>query len=187
MISPTGIEAADRRATAGRGTGWQTVWGVLLVVAGILAVLIPTVAAVAKVLVVAALLLVGGAFEIFHALQTRHAKGFGWRLISGILTVALGILLLVRPLTGVAALALLVAAFFLAGGIARSILAFQLKPLRGWGWILFDGLLSIALAVLIAISWPQSSFAVIGILVGLWLIAAGIWRIVLARAVSATS
>lgn len=182
MNSPTGVDVPGRVDTSLSGTRWQTAWGVLLVIAGILAVLMPAIAALAQVVLLAWLLVLGGAFEIVHAIQTRQAKGFGWKLVSGILTLVLGVLLLVRPVTGVAALALLIGAFFLVGGIARAILAFQLRPLGGWGWILFDALLSIALGVLIAIGWPQSSFAVIGILVGLWLIAAGIWRIVLARA-----
>lgn len=187
MNIPIDVKAADRPETAGSGTRWQTVWGVLLVIGGILAVLMPAVAAIANVLLLAWLLIFGGTFEIVYAIQTRHAKGFGWKLTSGILTLVLGILLLVSPLAGVAALALLIGAFFLVGGIARSILAFQLRPLSGWGWILFDGLLSIVLALLIAIGWPQSSFAIIGILVGFWLMAAGIWRIMLARARTALS
>lgn len=181
----TDIEAANRPAAAGQHTGWQTLWGVLLVIGGIVAVLMPVIVAVVQVLVLAWLLIFAGVFELVHAIQTRRAQGFGWKLTSGALTLVLGILLLVRPVTGVAALALLIAAFFLVGGIARSLFAFQWRPLRGWGWILLDGLLSIALAALVAIGWPQSSFVIIGVLVGFWLITAGIWRIVLARTLAA--
>jgi len=46
---------------------------------------------------------------------------------------------------------------------------------------LFDGLLSIVLALLIALGWPQSSLAIIGLLTGLSLLSTGIWRIMLAR------
>ena len=72
-------------------------------------------------------------------------------------------------------------AFLFASGITRTVLAFRLKPQRGWGWILFDGLLSIGLALLIAIGWPQSSLAFIGLLTGFTLILTGIWRIMLRR------
>jgi uncharacterized membrane protein HdeD (DUF308 family) len=93
----------------------------------------------------------------------------------------LGIAILVLPLAGVASLALLVAAFLFAGGITRTALAFRFKPRRGWGWVLFDGLLSIGLAILIAIGWPQSSLAFVGLLTGFTLISAGIWRTMLRR------
>ncbi len=161
------------------GAGWQVVWGVLLILAGVLAVLMPGIAALATALIFAWLLVFGGAFEIVYAVQTRSRDGFGWKLASGILTLVLGIAILIVPLAGVASLALMVGAFLFAGGVTRTMLAFRLKPQSGWGWILFDGLLSIAVAILIAIGWPQSSLAFIGLLTGFSLIATGIWRIVL--------
>jgi hypothetical protein len=57
----------------------------------------------------------------------------------------------------------------------------RFKPRRGWGWVLFDSLLSIGLAILIAIGWPQSSLAFVGLLTGFTLISAGIWRTMLRR------
>ena len=80
---------------------------------------------------------------------------------------------------GVASLAMLVGAFLFVGGITRIALAFKLKPQRGWGWVLFDGLLSVVIAALIAFGWPESSVAFIGLLAGFWLIWAGLWRILL--------
>ena len=179
-IKNSGIRPPDAA-----GHGWQIAWGVLLIVAGILAVLMPGVAALATALVFGWLLLFAGGVEIAYAIQTRARQGFGWKLTSGILTLLLGVGILVVPLLGVAALALLVGAFLLAGGIARVMLALQLKPLHGWGWVLFDGALSIVLAILIAIGWPQSSLALIGLLTGISLLSTGIWRIVLARHFSA--
>lgn len=161
------------------GAGWPVVWGVLLILAGVLAVLMPGIAALATALIFAWLLVFGGAFEIVYAVQTRSRDGFGWKLASGILTLVLGIAILIVPLAGVASLALMVGAFLFAGGVTRTLLAFRLKAQSGWGWILFDGLLSIAVAIFIAIGWPQSSLAFIGLLTGFSLIATGIWRIVL--------
>jgi uncharacterized membrane protein HdeD (DUF308 family) len=178
------IMANAKNATTGAhlsasGSGWQVVWGVLLILSGVLAVLMPGIAALATALIFAWLLIFGGAFEIVYAVQTRSRNGFGWKLASGILTLALGIAILIVPLAGVASLALMVGAFLFAGGITRTMLAFRMKPQSGWGWILFDGLLSIAVAILIAVGWPQSSLAFIGLLTGFSLIATGIWRIVL--------
>lgn len=161
------------------GSGWQLFWGVLLILSGVLAVSMPGVAALATALIFAWLLIFGGAFEIVYALQTRSKEGFRWKLASGVLTLVLGIAILIVPLAGVASLALMVGAFLFAGGITRTMLAFRLKPQSGWGWILFDGLLSIVVAILIAVGWPQSSLAFIGLLTGFSLIATGIWRIVL--------
>ena len=159
--------AAPAVPVGASGSGWQVVWGVLLVVSGILAVLMPGIAALATALIFAWLLIFGGAFEIVYAIQSRTKDGFGWKLASGVLTLVLGIAILIVPIAGVASLALMVGAFLLAGGVARTMLAFRLKPQSGWGWILFD------------IGWPQSSLAFIGLLTGFSLIATGVWRIVL--------
>jgi len=175
------INAPHVQTVAAPSTGWQIAWGVLLIICGILAVAMPGVAALATALVFAWLLIFGGGCEIAYAIQTRDKNGFGWKLASGILTLVLGIAILVLPLAGAASLALLVGAFLFASGITRTVLAFRLKPQRGWGWILFDGLLSIGLALLIAIGWPQSSLAFIGLLTGFTLILTGIWRIMLRR------
>ena len=167
------------------GRGWQIAWGVLLIGAGILAVLMPAIAALATALVFAWLLIFAGACEIIYAVQTRSSHGFGWRLASGILTLLLGLAILFVPVAGVASLALLVGAFLLLSGISRTMLAWRMRAYRGWGWVMFDGLLSIALAILIAIGWPASSLAIIGLLTGFTLISTGVWRIVLARSVPA--
>ena len=173
------LDARDRQLKAAPASGWQVAWGVLLILSGVLAMVMPGVAAYATALLFAWLLILGGACELAYAVQTRDQKGFGWKLASGILTLALGVAILLVPLAGVASLAMLVGAFFFAGGIARTVLASTLKPQRGWGWVLLDGLLSIVIALLIAIGWPENSIAFIGLLTGFWLVWAGVWRILL--------
>jgi len=159
--------------------GWSIVWGALLIVTGILALLMPEIAALATALTLAWLLVLAGAFEILHAVQTRHRDGFGWKLASGIVTLLLGISIVLFPVAGVATLALWIGAFLFAGGVLRLILAFRLRPERGWTWVLVDGLLSIVVGGLIAWGWPASSIPFIGLLAGFWLLFAGIWRIML--------
>jgi uncharacterized membrane protein HdeD (DUF308 family) len=181
MATANPSNANTPQPVAAPGRGWQIGWGVLLVVAGFLAVLMPAVAALATALVFAWLLIFGGGCEIVYAIQTRASHGFGWKLASGILTLLLGVAILVVPAVGVASLALLVGAFLLLGGIARTMLAWRMRPRRGWGWVLFDGLLSIVLAILIALGWPATSLAIIGLLTGFTLISTGVWRIMLAR------
>lgn len=158
--------------------GWVMVWGILLIVTGVLALLMPGIAALATALTLAWLLIFAGGVEIVHAIQTRRRPGFGWKLASGIITLLLGLSLLMFPIAGIASLALLIGAFIFAGGISRLILALRIKPHKGWGWVLFDGLLSIVIGGLIAWGWPASSIAFIGVLTGFWLLFTGVWRII---------
>ena len=83
------------------------------------------------------------------------------------------------PIAGIATLALWIGAFIFAGGIVRLLLALRVRRAKGWGWVLFDGLLSIVIGILIAWGWPASSIAFIGLLTGFWLLFSGIWRIML--------
>jgi len=173
------LNAQDSRSRLAPASGWQLAWGALLIISGILAIVVPGIAALATALVFAWLLVIGGASELAYAIQTRRQNGFAWKLASGIFTLILGIAILVVPLAGVASLAMLIGAFLFAGGITRTVLAFTLKPAKGWGWVLLDGLLSIAIAAVIAVGWPATSITFIGVLVGFWLILAGTWRILL--------
>lgn len=157
--------------------GWSIAWGILLIVAGILALLMPEIAAIATALTLAWLLVLAGVVEVVHAFQTRHRTGFGWRLAAGIITLILGLLLLVFPIAGIATLALWIGAFIFAGGIVRLILAFRVRPAKGWGWVLFDGLLGIVIGALIAWGWPAGSIAFIGLLTGFWLLFWGVSHI----------
>jgi uncharacterized membrane protein HdeD (DUF308 family) len=158
---------------------WRITFGVLLIFTGVLAIFMPSIAAFSAVLVFAWLLILGGIFEIAHTFQRQDKSSFIWMLTVSTLTLVFGVILLVTPLTGVASLAVLIGSFLFGSGIARTMLAFSLYDQKGWGWVLFDGALSIGLAVLIAIDWPRSSLSIIGMIIGISLISAGIWRILL--------
>ena len=162
--------------------GWVIVWGVLLIVAGIVAIVEPGVAAVATTLLIAWLFVFAGVVELVYAFQQRAHDGFAWKLIAGVATLAAGVCMLVFPIASIASLVLLIGAFLMASGISSVLLAFKLRPRAGWGWVLFDGALSIVIAIMIASGWPQNSIDFVGILVGLCLISNGVWRIMLGRA-----
>jgi uncharacterized membrane protein HdeD (DUF308 family) len=179
-MATNSVHSHDLSTRREPGRGWQIAFGVLLVVSGFVAVLMPAVAALATALVFAWLLVLSGGCELAYALLTRAREGFGWKLASALLTLALGIALLFMPVAGVASLALLVGGFLFVSGVSRFILAWRMRPRRNWGWVMFDGLLSIALSVLIIIGWPSNSLAIIGLLTGFALISSGVWRIALA-------
>lgn len=177
---------ADTAAPDPRTTGtWVIIWGVLLIIAGILAIGQPKVAALAVDLLLAWLLVFAGIVQFVYALQERGKDGFRFKILSAILTFLLGVFLLLRPMLGVASIALLIGAFMLASGVSSVMFALKHKPKAGWGWVMFDGILSIVIAFLIANGWPESSISFVGILVGIVMIYGGVWRIILGRALRA--
>jgi len=174
---------AETAAPAPKASGtWVIVWGVLLIIAGFLALTEPAIAALAADLLLSWLFVFAGVVEIVYAIHERGKDGFRLKILSGILMFLLGVFMLLRPFTGVASITLLIGAFLLASGVSSIMLAFRVKPRPGWGWVLFDGILSIVIALLIASGWPQSSIAFIGILVGIVMMYGGVWRIMLGLA-----
>ncbi len=162
--------------------GWVIVWGVLLIAAGVLAIVVPAPAALAAALLLAWLFVFAGVVEAVYAFHQRAEDGFGWKLVAALALLVLGVVMLLFPIASVATLALVIGGFLLASGVSSVMLAFKVRPKAGWGWVLFDGVLSIVIALLIAIGWPQNSIGFVGILVGICLISGGFWRIMLGRA-----
>jgi uncharacterized membrane protein HdeD (DUF308 family) len=165
-----------------RSPGWSLALGILLVIAGVVALIFPLLAAVTAALYVGWFALVAGIIAIVVAIRTRSEPHFGWRLAVGVLYIVLGFMLVANPIAGAASLALLVGALMAASGIVEIMLAFRHRPKSGWGWLLANGILSIVLALLIVIGWPLGSLVLIGYLVGFQIITCGIARLGLGMA-----
>lgn len=162
--------------------GWSLVLGILLVIAGVLALVYPVMAAVAATLYVGWFAVLAGVVALVVAIRTRREPHLGWRLAEGIVYLVLGFLLVANPVAGAASLALLVGALIAASGVVEIMLATRHKPRRGWGWLLASGILSIVFAVLIASGWPLGSLVLIGYLVGFQIIMCGVARIAMGLA-----
>ena len=149
------------------------VLGIVLMILGILAVLAPWAAGLAVQAVVGFVMIGAG---ITWTVFSFHAKSWGsglWEALVGVLAVISGVIMLAHPLVSLAILTLVLAAYFTAAGVLKMIFAFQLKPMPGWGWVFFNGVVSILLGVLITYQWPFSGAWAVGILVGVDLLIAG--------------
>ena len=162
--------------------GWSLALGILLVIAGVAALIFPFLAAVTAALYIGWFALIAGVIAIWVAISTRSEPHLGWRLAVGVLYIVLGFLLVGNPVAGAASLALLVGAVMTVSGIVEIMLAIRRRPHSGWGWLLASGILSILFALLIVIGWPLGSLVLIGYLVGFQIISIGLARIMLAMA-----
>lgn len=161
----------------GFSSGWSLALGILLLIAGIAALLFPVIAAVAATLYIGWFALIAGGIAIAVAIRTRAEAHLGWRLLVGVVYLLLGFLLVANPLAGAVSLAIIVGALLAAAGAVEITLALRIRPRKGWGWLLANGVLSIVLAILIAIGWPLDSLVLIGYFVGLQILACGVARI----------
>jgi uncharacterized membrane protein HdeD (DUF308 family) len=110
-----------------------------------------------------------------HAFRVRRWLGFAVQVLLGVLYLGGGLIFLANPFAGLLALTVSLGAFFAADGIARVLLALQIRPQPGWGLFLGSGLLSFVLGVLVFLGLPSGwSLAVLGMVVGINMILTGI-------------
>jgi uncharacterized membrane protein HdeD (DUF308 family) len=159
------------------------VWGVLLIVFGMLAVGSPFLAAVAVNVVIAWLIVLAGAVHLTLAFGAHGAGHVIWKLLVGVAYLGFGGYLILHPVLGVASLTLVLASLFLIEGILDIVLFFKMRPMHGSSWVLIDGVITLLLGLLIYAQWPTSSAWAIGTLVGISMIISGLTRIMLSFAV----
>jgi len=162
---------------------WSILWGVSLIILGVLAVGSPFIAAVAVNAVIAWLIVLAGVVHLTVAFQTREAGSVIWRLLVGLAYVFFGVYLIARPALGVASLTLVLASLFLVEGILNIVLFFRIRSLQGSSWVLIDGIVTLLLGLMIYTQWPSSSAWAIGTLVGVSMIISGVTRLMLSLAV----
>lgn len=165
------------------GKGWLTALGILSVVAGFMAIGSPLMTGAFVTAVIGALLLLNGVLELVHAFSARGWQAGVLAFLGGVLAIIAGGMLIAQPLIGSAIIAIVLIVFFFCDGIARSILAFMLKPIPGWGWMLAGGVASLLLGVMMWQNWPLSGLWAIGVLIGIRILFAGV-TILMVRAVA---
>jgi len=124
------IVAAVRAPREGRRWGWLMFSGVIGIATGLITFFFPGITALALVVLVASWSLVTGAAEIVAAIRLRKQIRHEWLwILSGLLSVAFGVLLLVLPAAGAVALAVWIGAYMLVFGAL--LIGFGLR-LRKW-------------------------------------------------------
>mgnify|MGYP001195399511 CR=1 FL=1 len=153
--------------------GWFFALGIAFMLLGALAIFLPFVAALVTTVVLGWLMIVGGLFQGFHAVQNRRWASSAWGIVAAILQVLAGALIVAFPITGTLTLTLVLAAFFVANGVVKMIRAIQHRTMPRWGWLLVDGVLSLVLGAMIALQWPAAAAWALGLIVGIDFIMGG--------------
>jgi uncharacterized membrane protein HdeD (DUF308 family) len=143
--------------------------GIVLLVLGILAILVPPVATITFTFFIGWLFLIMGIMGLITTFWARHAPGFWWSLLSAVLAIAAGIVLLINPFSGAFTLTLLLIVFFIIEGVLSIMYALEhKKELSGrWGWMLASGIIDLILAAIILIGLPGTAAWALGLLVGI--------------------
>jgi uncharacterized membrane protein HdeD (DUF308 family) len=153
--------------------------GILLIVLGTFAVLVPAVASVAATLVFGWILLLSGLIGLVATLRARQAPGFGWSMLSAVIGIAAGIILLAMPLQGTLSLTAVLIAFLLIEGVASILYALEhRKGSSGrWSWMLASGIVDLVLGLILLAGLPGTAVWALGLLIGINMIFGG-WALV---------
>jgi len=149
--------------------------GVVLVILGLIAIILPQVASIAVAFLIGWLLLLSGVVGLWGTFAMRRGPGFGWSLASAVAGIVAGIVLLAWPLSGVVTLTLVLSAFLCVEGVVSILYALDhRRELSGrWGMLLLSGAVDLLLAGLIFAGLPASAGWAIGILIGINLVVGG--------------
>lgn len=176
-ISRSDINDFQRSVTQSVRDHWvlYLVEGIIFVLLGAAAIVIPPVASLAVTLFLGWLFLIMGVVGLVTAFSTRHDPGFWWALLSALLAIGAGVLLLGWPVRGLFSLTLVLIVYFIVDGISRIMFSLEhRRELSGrWGWMLVSGLVDLILAAIIFAGLPGTAAWALGLLVGINMIFAG--------------
>ncbi|MCP4382921.1 MAG: HdeD family acid-resistance protein [Hyphomicrobiales bacterium] len=161
------------RETVKKHSLWYLIKGILLVVAGILAIVYPVISSVAFVVFLGWLLIISGVVQGVSLIGAGKVPHFWLELISVVLALLVGFLLVRDPAQGLQTITLLIIVFLMIQGISKIVFALTIRPFESWGWVLASGVLGIVLSVVLWGSLPGTAAWLIGLLIGIELIGEG--------------
>lgn len=171
------LEGIKDNAGVAKGTGW------FLLILGVLALAAPAAAGVSITFTVGIMLIIGGIVQCVLAFKVG-AFGRGILVfIMGLLTVLVGAYMTSQPLSVLVSITFFLAIYFIVTGIVEIIAAFSIKPAVGWGWMLFNAIVTLLLGMMIWRQFPLSGIWAVGVLFGVKLIISGTTLISLGSAV----
>ena len=173
------VSATSVVSIARSSLNWSIIFSILMILAGVAAIAMPPVAGLAVNIVVAWLLLFSGAMHLVFAWHTRTVGAAVWEVLLGLVYGTIAIYLLAQPVAGLVALTLALAIYLFLEAVLEFTAWGFLRKLPGAGWLLFDGVVTLILAVMIWRTWPLSTEWVIGTLVGFSMLFSGTSRLML--------
>lgn len=175
-----------------------TLWivGVGTLILGVLAIIFPLAASLAAELLFGGVLLALGILQVGRAVFSGDIDSRLWVMVFGLLSLVAGAILLLFPLQGVVTLTILVASYFIVGGVLKLAGAWQLSPPRrrkkaqaempGWRWLALSGAVSLLLGLVLFFGLPSTAIWALGLLIGIDLALLGASEIALALALSSS-
>ncbi|HEX7965452.1 MAG TPA: DUF308 domain-containing protein [Gammaproteobacteria bacterium] len=154
---------------------WISVGAALvLIMLGAVAALLPLAVGIAMGILIVWIVLFSGLAHLVHAWDARGHALFRWRLLVGMMYMAAAVYLILRPTYDLRALTLFIGGMFAVEAVLLLAGAYWMRRRKGSGWMALDAALTLLLAACILVMWPWTSPWMLGVLMGLDVIASGL-------------
>ena len=153
-----------------KSRGWLIIGGILSICVGFSAMGSPLLFSLVIARFLALFLLVSGIISLALAIVGKHKRHRVLEALLGFIRIAAGVALLNCLPTSVAVITLIFAIFLVAEGVSMSVTAFRMQGTPGWGWMLFSGLVSFIIGIMVYNRWPSGSAPILGLFFGISLI-----------------
>jgi uncharacterized membrane protein HdeD (DUF308 family) len=177
MTFPQDINRLQSEMSAAVREHWKAflIEGILLVILGLAAMIVPPLASLAVTIFLGWMFLISGIAGLVLTFWARQMPGFWWSLLSAVLAIGAGIILLAQPVQGTLTLTIVVGAYFLAEGVTTIMYALEHRRelSQRWSWLLVAGIMDLLIAAVIIAGLPGSAVWAIGLLVGINLLFGG--------------
>jgi uncharacterized membrane protein HdeD (DUF308 family) len=151
---------------------WFLILGIALIVLGAAAMAYAEAVTITTAIVFGYLMLAAGVIYIVGAFFTRGWGGFFLSLLAGVLHLAVGLIIIDRPVEALLVYTLVMAVFFFVEGLFRIVAALA-GHFHHWGLVMLNGAITLLLGVLIWRQWPLSGLYVVGLFLGINLVVSG--------------
>lgn len=152
---------------AGDHKGLILVAGILAILAGIAAIVVPAVASVGMAIFIGWILVFASGVTLVDAFSGSTFSRTAFRVVLAVVTFGAGVYLLVAPLRGTYTLTVMLVLWFVAVGFTRIVVGIAEHGEPGWGFTVLNGAISLILGIMIARRLPESADWAIGLLVGI--------------------
>jgi uncharacterized membrane protein HdeD (DUF308 family) len=157
---------------------WFILGATVMVIAGVLAISLPLATTTALSVLLAWLLIAAGIGHLIAAFRFDSFASFVWELLVATAAIFTGAFMRTHPVMAPVTLTFVLAILFLASGISEFALFFRVRSSPHSGWILVNAAVDIIIGLIVLRHWPANSLWLLGVLVGISLIVAGISRFV---------
>lgn len=150
--------------------------GILLILLGMLGLMMPSLASLASEGAISGVLIAAGILWGVHTAKSGPSDIMSW--MKSLVLLAAGAGLMIFPLRGVAALVIFLGLYLTFDAVSSFTYAQRRRPEKGWGWMVFNGVIDLLLATVFLIGWPETSLFMLGIYVAISLIFDG-WALIM--------